>query len=148
MSKLQYHKLSPIHVIQKWMLATKVKISCTNCGNWIVLALALGRLLGRVWNESYGSDDIMDSFCLIVLCVCLLIKADSWLPRNCMMFMFAGPAGWEVVWKTSYVAGCGVTSHAAVNSCELHRAEFTSLGYICTCKSFDALLFKLLYLWS
>jgi hypothetical protein len=48
-----------------------------------VLALALlGRLLGRVWNESYGSVDIMDSFCLIVLCVCLLIKADSWLPRN------------------------------------------------------------------
>jgi hypothetical protein len=32
-----------------------------------VLALALlGRLLGRVRNESYGSDDIMDSFCLIV----------------------------------------------------------------------------------
>jgi hypothetical protein len=51
----------------------------------------------------------MDSFCLIVLCVCLLIKADSWLPRNCMMFMFAGPAGSEVVWKTSYDAGCGVT---------------------------------------
>jgi hypothetical protein len=49
MSKLQYHKLSPIHVIQKWMLATKVKNLFANCGNWIVLALALlGRLLGRV----------------------------------------------------------------------------------------------------